>query len=1152
MQQQNQQHIPYFAQDSDLIDDDSKFKSYGVINQQKIKEAKYEINIISSNDSVLQAYQQEVSMSQESSSTLNLGAALQNNSNSNMSDIRHSNLNKIIMAPDQITQFDTMGEEFYNQLNQEYNENLQDEENEVSVQQTLQQYINDYQEVDFERLDQTTMDRDNINNRTLMQGSLSEIQKDRPLSLLEKNNKFRSSMIQDQSQDSIQKSQRNDLLKEIEIQQDEHQLSFSKTLPQKVQLLECDHLNTSHEELIDFSKPFGEARSPQVISNNLLLPKFNFNLTGSVTPVNLNHTQEMNFTNNFQMVQRQQFKAKRLEEKRQQLEKELHKCIVQQQIYSNKLQQRTSQDIKIENSKLDIGLARCFINRNIMSKYLSQDKAEEAEVFYALEVRTPDNGPSINNQDNVVKIQRFESDKITMKSQSQLLQWNQTFTVNLEQGLETISLKVYMFSITLGNIEIEKLEIQIDNQLPKLMDQKIKQVPFITEKECAFEIIVKWRYDDTKQKFQEISKRIRKIRQMLEQYTKRVNDAVSENSPVVNQAKSNFDRQLEYGFVEIYNATPHFSNGQMKKEQNTDEYSTTGQKKKVLARLTSSRSPSKYSSGRLSQLGSKSDHSQSRLSLAPNTTHLKQSQNIMPAPNHLSSVVNRQANSPKHSRIPSFSNTNDFGILSKTSRIHYQQNQHDKDEFSTVQLDQDSPDDKLKMKESNEFVRQSKRSKINRLQNQLEKKFQKIGNMTVKIPTRNSSVALTSQNQTKEQELKKESLIDIKDRVKRQNQSISVGDFQQQNNLAHKDTTIANIQLQNAQTSPKLSSPDQNAQSQNDEIQKSYIYSNSPLESAKVITNYQKAQLILGSENLDQNEESFGINKEQKLSARVSEIPQFKGILPSQMATQMIKDRQSIQHEIKGKGKNITSIINSTNFSQTQTLKKNESLKHFVPASHHTKPNVQQSSQVHSSTINLKTQQIQQKYQNQKFSSTTQQVSQNPEQLHFQNSQIVNNSNYSSKQNSLTASQINLNQNNFNTNRQPQSKQITITDIKNLKRKKSIELSMLKSARSSLNSSIDSKRHATGLIKGLHGTNISASGATGGGVNIYKTKKVVELTLIPLDQKSPNSQQISYKSQININKEKSQQDLKSGSRNLEEEKDGSLTRSLGRFFKNLF
>lgn len=48
----------------------------------------------------------------------------------------------------------------------------------------------------------------------------------------------------------------------------------------------------------------------------------------------------------------------------------------------------------------------------------------------------------------------------------------------------------------------------------------------------------------------------------------------------------------------------------------------------------------------------------------------------------------------------------------------------------------------------------------------------------------------------------------------------------------------------------------------------------------------QIPSLSLGSENLDTNDEaSAGIHKESKLSARISELPQFKGILPSQMAS---------------------------------------------------------------------------------------------------------------------------------------------------------------------------------------------------------------------------------------------------------------------------
>jgi len=44
----------------------------------------------------------------------------------------------------------------------------------------------------------------------------------------------------------------------------------------------------------------------------------------------------------------------------------------------------------------------------------------------------------------------------------------------LIEGLEKLYVKVYLLSIVTGKTLIETLELDIENLLPKLMDQKIK------------------------------------------------------------------------------------------------------------------------------------------------------------------------------------------------------------------------------------------------------------------------------------------------------------------------------------------------------------------------------------------------------------------------------------------------------------------------------------------------------------------------------------------------------------------------------------------------------------------------------------------------------------------------------------------------------
>lgn len=63
-----------------------------------------------------------------------------------------------------------------------------------------------------------------------------------------------------------------------------------------------------------------------------------------------------------------------------------------------------------------------------------------------------------------------ESEKLTVKSSSQLLAWNQTFTLKIESGLEKIVLRLYLYSVVLGRLLLDALELDVDKYLPMLMD----------------------------------------------------------------------------------------------------------------------------------------------------------------------------------------------------------------------------------------------------------------------------------------------------------------------------------------------------------------------------------------------------------------------------------------------------------------------------------------------------------------------------------------------------------------------------------------------------------------------------------------------------------------------------------------------------------
>lgn len=53
-----------------------------------------------------------------------------------------------------------------------------------------------------------------------------------------------------------------------------------------------------------------------------------------------------------------------------------------------------------------------------------------------------------------------------------------------------------MFSIVLGKVEIEKQELDIEKLLPKLLDQKLHRIPYVSDNGFALEVLMKWRYDD--------------------------------------------------------------------------------------------------------------------------------------------------------------------------------------------------------------------------------------------------------------------------------------------------------------------------------------------------------------------------------------------------------------------------------------------------------------------------------------------------------------------------------------------------------------------------------------------------------------------------------------------------------------------------------
>ncbi len=56
-------------------------------------------------------------------------------------------------------------------------------------------------------------------------------------------------------------------------------------------------------------------------------------------------------------------------------------------------------------------------------------------------------------------MKKYESEKIKMQRFSALVQWNQTFSLDLHNGLEKIKIKVFLSSIVIGVVEVDFLEL---------------------------------------------------------------------------------------------------------------------------------------------------------------------------------------------------------------------------------------------------------------------------------------------------------------------------------------------------------------------------------------------------------------------------------------------------------------------------------------------------------------------------------------------------------------------------------------------------------------------------------------------------------------------------------------------------------------------
>lgn len=58
-------------------------------------------------------------------------------------------------------------------------------------------------------------------------------------------------------------------------------------------------------------------------------------------------------------------------------------------------------------------------------------------------------------------------------------------------------IELFLSSIIIGEIVIDKVEVDLEKVLKDLGDQKHKNKVFVSENETGFELVLRWRYDET-------------------------------------------------------------------------------------------------------------------------------------------------------------------------------------------------------------------------------------------------------------------------------------------------------------------------------------------------------------------------------------------------------------------------------------------------------------------------------------------------------------------------------------------------------------------------------------------------------------------------------------------------------------------------------
>eukprot|EP00347_Sterkiella_histriomuscorum_P017485 403349179 len=211
-------------------------------------------------------------------------------------------------------------------------------------------------------------------------------------------------------------------------------------------------------------------------------------------------------------------KFKKLREKFELIEKELKKAINRQIELSEKLKKGNFSEIKIEQSSITFGLSKCLVTNNCLEEAFKELGLQQAQAFFTGQIQIEQELDNCQSSDYLI------SDMKDITSNTKLIEWNQMLTFTLQSGLEQILSQLFIKSQAHGAIYFDKLTIELDNLLPKLMDQTMKKLTYQSEKGLMFEIYIKWKYDDTKQKLIESQIKVRKLRELKDKHTKILND----------------------------------------------------------------------------------------------------------------------------------------------------------------------------------------------------------------------------------------------------------------------------------------------------------------------------------------------------------------------------------------------------------------------------------------------------------------------------------------------------------------------------------------------------------------------------------------------------------------------------------------------------